>query len=49
MERLREVRRTYLLFNGSRAERDLGYRPIVGLEEGIRNTIAWYRQNGLLD
>lgn len=24
------------------AERDLGYRPIVGFEEGLRRTINWY-------
>jgi nucleoside-diphosphate-sugar epimerase len=27
----------------SKAERRLGYRPIVSLEEGLRETVAWYR------
>ena len=27
----------------SKAERLLGYRPTVGLEEGLRETVAWYR------
>jgi nucleoside-diphosphate-sugar epimerase len=49
IERLREVRRTYLLFDGTRAEQDLGYRPKVNLEQGVRSTIDWYRQEGLLD
>ncbi len=26
----------------SKAERLLGYRPIVGLEEGLRRTVAWF-------
>jgi nucleoside-diphosphate-sugar epimerase len=30
----------------SRAERLLGYRPSVGLEEGLARTLAWYRESG---
>jgi UDP-glucose 4-epimerase len=29
----------------SAARRDLGYEPAVGFEEGLRQTVAWYRQN----
>jgi nucleoside-diphosphate-sugar epimerase len=29
----------------SRAEQLLGYRPIVGLAEGLQHTVAWYREN----
>jgi nucleoside-diphosphate-sugar epimerase len=31
-----------------KAERDLGYRPAVGLEEGVARTVAWYRTQGWL-
>jgi nucleoside-diphosphate-sugar epimerase len=31
----------------SRAERLLGYRPTVGLEEGLERTLEWYRNNPL--
>jgi len=36
----------------SAAERDLGYRPVVSVREGLRRTVAWYvaehrRQHGL--
>lgn len=35
-------------FTIARAEKVLGYEPAVGLEEGFRRTVAWYRQQGLL-
>lgn len=35
-------------FSIERARRELGYVPRVGLEEGLRCTGAWYRQNGYL-
>ena len=35
-------------FDISRARGELGYAPQVDLEEGIRRTAAWYRQEGLL-
>lgn len=31
----------------SRAERLLGYRPLVGLEEGLKRTVDWYRTESL--
>jgi len=33
-------------FDIARARRDLGFRPRVGLEDGIRRTLAWYRREG---
>jgi nucleoside-diphosphate-sugar epimerase len=30
-------------FNIDRARRELGFAPAVGLDEGIRRTLAWYR------
>ena len=33
-------------FEIGRARRELGYAPRVGLREGIRRTLAWYRQQG---
>jgi nucleoside-diphosphate-sugar epimerase len=35
-------------FDISRARRELGYAPQVGLDEGIRLTLDWYRAQGWL-
>jgi nucleoside-diphosphate-sugar epimerase len=35
-------------FRIDRARRELGYAPAVGLREGVRRTIAWYRERGWL-
>ena len=35
-------------FDISRARRELGYAPSVSLRDGIRRTMAWYRQQGWL-
>ena len=35
-------------FDISRARRELGYAPAVGLRDGIGRTLAWYRQEGWL-
>ena len=35
-------------FDISRARAELGYAPRTGLREGIRKTLAWYREHGWL-
>jgi nucleoside-diphosphate-sugar epimerase len=30
----------------AKAERELGYRPTVALEEGMRRSLAWVRTRG---
>ena len=35
-------------FDIGRARRELGYSPAVGLREGIRRTLEWYRAAGWL-
>ncbi|GAA5895983.1 uncharacterized protein JCM6883_001680 [Sporobolomyces salmoneus] len=32
-------------YNIERARRVLGYEPIVGVEEGIKRAVAWYKEN----
>src|SRR5690606_36634490 len=33
-------------FDIARARAELGFAPAVGLREGIRRTLAWYREKG---
>jgi len=35
-------------FSGRRAERELGYQPIIDYPEGLASTIVWARQTGFL-
>src|SRR5439155_24272883 len=35
-------------FDITRARTEIGYAPRVGLREGIRRTLAWYREHGWL-
>lgn len=35
-------------FRIDKARNELGYRPRIGLEEGLRRACAWYRQEGML-
>ena len=35
-------------FDIARAKRELGYRPLVELDDGLRRTAEWYRQMGYL-
>lgn len=35
-------------FNIGKAKRELGYKPHVGLDEGLRRTAEWYRREGYL-
>jgi nucleoside-diphosphate-sugar epimerase len=35
-------------FKIDKAKRDLGYRPGVGIDEGLRRTAEWYRREGYL-
>ena len=32
----------------AKAQRDLGYTPLVDLPEGVGRSVAWYRGEGLL-
>jgi nucleoside-diphosphate-sugar epimerase len=35
-------------FDISRARAEIGYAPQIGLREGIRRTLAWYKERGWL-
>jgi nucleoside-diphosphate-sugar epimerase len=35
-------------FSSAKAATELGYRPTLGLKEGLKETLEWYRANGFL-
>jgi nucleoside-diphosphate-sugar epimerase len=35
-------------FRIDKAKRELGYRPAVSLDDGLRRTYEWYRSEGLV-
>ncbi|OFE42201.1 hypothetical protein A9Y87_10275 [Salmonella enterica subsp. enterica] len=47
---LRRVKTEFLIFtlDTTRAQDELGYQPIVTLDEGIERTAAWLRDHGNL-
>ncbi|WP_457652749.1 NAD-dependent epimerase/dehydratase family protein [Rhodocaloribacter sp.] len=47
-EKAREIRRACKMCSVEKARRHFGYRQTVSLEDGIRETIAWYRAEGWL-
>lgn len=47
-EKAREIREACLMCSIEKARRDFGYTQTVPLDEGIRETMAWYRENGWL-
>jgi nucleoside-diphosphate-sugar epimerase len=45
-EKAREILEAALMCSSDKAREDLGYTPSVKLEEGIRETLTWYREQG---
>ncbi|OIQ49043.1 hypothetical protein BerOc1_00962 [Pseudodesulfovibrio hydrargyri] len=48
VDKWREARQPGWVCSHARAAADFGYSPQVGLEEGMRTTVAWCREHGLL-
>jgi len=46
-DKAREARERWLA-SSRRASETFGYRPEVDIEQGMRETVAWYRENGWL-
>jgi nucleoside-diphosphate-sugar epimerase len=48
IEKARDMVQDYWTCDSSKAQRDFGYTQEIPLEEGIRNTVEWYRSKGWL-
>jgi len=44
IEKCRDITQNYWTCSIEKAKRDLGFRETIGIEEGIRQTIEWYRK-----
>jgi nucleoside-diphosphate-sugar epimerase len=47
-EKAREIRHAATACSSEKAERDFGYAPQTSLEDGVAETIRWYREHGWL-
>lgn len=47
-DKVQEMKQRYWVCDPSKAERELGFRAEIPLEEGIKETADWYRRNGWL-
>ncbi len=47
-QKARELIQSYWICDVSKAKRELGFNPGVGIEEGIRTTVDWYIKHGWL-
>ncbi len=47
-EKARDMVQDYWTCDSTKAKRDFGYEQAVSLEEGVVNTVAWYRAEGWL-
>jgi dihydroflavonol-4-reductase len=48
LQKYPEYRNRFWRCDASRAEREIGFRPSVTMEEAVRRTVSWYREAGWL-
>ncbi|MGB5872463.1 MAG: NAD(P)-dependent oxidoreductase, partial [Bacteroidota bacterium] len=48
LEKARDMVQDYWTCDSSKAKRDFGYEQEIDLEEGIRETVQWYREHNWL-
>jgi dihydroflavonol-4-reductase len=46
LRRARDIKYRYWMYDTSKAEKELGFIPKYTLENGVKETIAWYRKEG---
>ncbi len=45
-QRVRDLKQRFWICDSTKAQKELGYRPIYCLKKGIKETADWYRANG---
>ncbi|MHC1737560.1 MAG: NAD-dependent epimerase/dehydratase family protein [Ignavibacteriaceae bacterium] len=46
IEKARDITQQYWICSAEKAKKDFGYAQQISLEEGIRRTVSWYKQQG---
>lgn len=46
LEKCRDLTRKYWICSIEKAKQELGFKEKMSIEEGIKNTVDWYRENG---
>ena len=44
-QKLMELRERYLICSNNKAQRDFGFEQKISLEDGVKSTMAWYKEN----
>ena len=47
-QKVRDLKQRFWICDSTKAQQELGYRPIYSLQKGIQETADWYRANGWL-
>ncbi|MCG3120369.1 MAG: 3 beta-hydroxysteroid dehydrogenase/Delta 5--_4-isomerase [bacterium] len=47
-DKIRELRQYYWVCSGEKAKQQLGFVPAISIQDGLRMTWQWYRENGWL-
>ena len=47
-EKARDMVQDYWTCSGTKAKADFGFEPEISLEDGVRETVQWYREHGWL-
>ena len=47
-QKVQDLKQRFWICDSTKAQQELGYRPIYSLEKGIQETAGWYRANGWL-
>jgi nucleoside-diphosphate-sugar epimerase len=47
-DKVRELARQYWLCSNERMIREIGYIPVFDLDQGMTETVGWYREHGLI-
>jgi len=48
VNRVVQMRKSYWIYDSSKANRELGFKSLIGFEDGIREIVNWYREKKMI-